>query len=145
MCDAEAEELLGRLFALRDEGDWIESVRAGMRVYLRWWRDRPESSWAYLVEMPKVGDRAASQRAETHERFVQMFTALAARARREQPGLSPVSPAALRVVIAGITDLVAEEVRAGRLERLGELEDELVRLAVRILADDATAERAVRA
>jgi hypothetical protein len=41
-----------------------------------------------------------------------------------------------------ITELVAEEVRAGRTSRLTDLSDEIALLAIRLLADDATAERA---
>ena len=40
-----------------------------------------------------------------------------------------------------ITELVAEEVRAGRTEQLPGLEDELAELAIRLLADDATSAR----
>jgi hypothetical protein len=47
------------------------------------------------------------------------------------------------VFVAGTTGIVAREVAAGRLESLPELEDDLVKLVVTILADDATAERAV--
>jgi hypothetical protein len=47
--------------------------------------------------------------------------------------------------VLAITELVAEEVRAGRAERLHELEDELARLAIRLLSDDATAARALTA
>jgi hypothetical protein len=38
-----------------------------------------------------------------------------------------------------VTELIAAEARAGRVERLGELEDDLVWVMVRMLADDATA------
>jgi hypothetical protein len=47
------------------------------------------------------------------------------------------------VLVVAITELVAEEVRAGRIERLGAMEAELARLAIRLLADDATAARAL--
>jgi hypothetical protein len=50
-----------------------------------------------------------------------------------------VSEAAVRVMTAGQTELVAAEVAEGRLDSLGDLEDELVRLIIRTLADDATA------
>ncbi len=72
-----------------------------------------------------------------------MFTGLGNRARVERPGLPPLSPTAVRVLVAGITDLTAGEVREGRLDRLGELEDDLVHLTLRVLADDATAAGAV--
>jgi hypothetical protein len=53
-----------------------------------------------------------------------------------------VSDAALRIHVAGMTELVASEVAAGRIDRLPQLEDELVHLTIKLLADDATAESA---
>lgn len=143
VCDQDANELLTALFGLGAERDWIDGVRDGMRIYLEHWRARPQASRAYLLEMPAAGPAAAEQRNEVHERFVTMFAALAARARADRPELPPVSPVALRVFVAGTTGIVAREVAAGRLESLPELEDDLVKLVVTILADDATAERAV--
>jgi AcrR family transcriptional regulator len=119
LCDEESEELLARLVEAGAD------VRAGMREYLSWWRERPESSRAYLLELPSAGERAQQQRRETHERFAGMFAALAG---------PSVSRTALRVMVAGITDLVASEVAAGRLDSLGQLEDELVAVVGRTLA-----------
>jgi hypothetical protein len=45
--------------------------------------------------------------------------------------------------VLATTELIADEVRAGRLQRVGELEGELLEFIVRLLADDATARRAV--
>jgi hypothetical protein len=47
-----------------------------------------------------------------------------------------------RVLVVAITELVAEEVRAGRTSQLTDLSDEIALLAIRLLADDATAEQA---
>jgi hypothetical protein len=68
---------------------------------------------------------------------------LGERAREEQPELAPLSPLATRLIVAGITEVVAEEVRAGRIGGLDALADALLYLVLRLLADDATAERAV--
>jgi AcrR family transcriptional regulator len=141
VCDADATELLDALFALGTEADWVDGVREGMRVYLRHWRDRPQASRAYLLEMPSAGAEATAQRNAVHDSFVSMFAALARRARADRPELPPVSRTALRVFVAGTTDLIAAEVAAGRLDKLPELEDELVHLLVRVLADDAAASR----
>jgi len=122
-----ARELLGRLYAEPGE-TWTDGVRAGMRTYLAWWRDRPEVSRAYLVELP------VAQRDEVYEGYRRMFEALAARARLEDPSLPPLSPVAVRVLVAGLTELIADEVRAGRIDRLPELEDDLVDLVVKVLA-----------
>jgi hypothetical protein len=46
------------------------------------------------------------------------------------------------VLVLAITELVAEEVRAGRSESLTDLQNDLARLAIKLLADDATASRA---
>jgi hypothetical protein len=70
-----------------------------------------------------------------------MFADLARRARAEQPDLPPLSPLVPRVLVLAITDVVAEEVRAGRIEQLHELQDDIAQLAVRLLADDVTVAR----
>ena len=72
-----------------------------------------------------------------------MFAALGARAREEQPELPPLSPLATRMIVAGVTEIVADEVRGGRLAGLDALADDLLYLVLRLLADDATAEGAV--
>jgi hypothetical protein len=72
-----------------------------------------------------------------------MFTELGQRARAEQPELPALSPLVVRVLVLAITEVVAEEVRAGRTAQLEELVDELARLSIKLLADDATAAAAV--
>jgi hypothetical protein len=46
------------------------------------------------------------------------------------------------VLVLALTELVAEEVRAGRTSKLTELSQEVAVLAIGLLADDATAARA---
>jgi AcrR family transcriptional regulator len=140
-CREGARELLEHLQAARGE-TWVERVRDGMRTYLRWWSDRPAVSWAYLVELPAAGSRATAERDAVYEGYRALFAALAWLARQEDPALPPLSPLAVRVLVAGLTEVVADEVRAGRIEQLHELEDEFVHLVVRTLADDATAQAA---
>jgi AcrR family transcriptional regulator len=138
-CDESWRELLHALYAQAAEPTWVEALRKGMRVYLRWWQDQPWMSYGYLVELPAAGRRAQEQRDRTYHGFVEMFEALARRARQEQPKLPPLRPLALRILVGGITELVAEEVRAGRLEHLDELEDELTAQVIATLADETTA------
>jgi hypothetical protein len=80
---------------------------------------------AYLTDLPTAGRRAIEQRDRTYEQFGLLFQALAARAREEQPELPPLAPLAIPLLVAGLTDLVGREIRAGRLARLDELEDAL--------------------
>jgi predicted RNA-binding Zn ribbon-like protein len=118
-------------------------MREGARIYLRWWAQRPAFARAYLLSLRTAGERADEQRERTYELFRTMFADLGRRARAEQPELPPLSPLIPRVLVVAITELVAEEVRAGRTERLEDLSVEIARLAIRLLADDATAAAAV--
>ena len=137
--DAAATELLDELFKLAAEPSWTRALRDGMRTYLRWWRERPAFTRAYFIELPSAGAPAVTQRDRQYERFLDLFRGLAARAREEQPELPEASETTLRMLMWGVTELIAAEARAGRVERLGELEDDLVWVMVRMLADDASA------
>lgn len=143
-CDEVADELLSELMQLTSEPDWITALRKGTAVYLGWWERRPAFARAYLLSIPAAGPRAVGQRERTYGLFRAMFVDLARRARAEQPELPPLSPIAPRILVLAITELVAEEVRAGRVQRLSELADDLAELAIRLLADDATARTAAR-
>jgi len=142
VCDQTSEELLGELLELAGEPDWIQAMGEGARRYLRWWEERPTISSAYLLSLPTVGERALRQRERHYAAFRAMFADLGRRARVEQPDLGPLSDLIPRVLVVAITELVAEEVRAGRTSKLTDLSDEIALLAIRLLADDATAERA---
>jgi AcrR family transcriptional regulator len=136
-CDGMAGELLSELVALAVEPDWIQAMREGARIYLRWWAERPAFARAYLLSLRSAGERADEQRERTYELFRAMFIDLGRRARAEQPELPPLSPLVPRLLVAAITELVSEEVRAGRIGQLEQLSGELAGLAIRLLADDA--------
>jgi AcrR family transcriptional regulator len=142
VCDQTSEELLGELIELVSEPDWIQATREGARRYLLWWQERPTISSAYLLSLPTVGEPALRQRERHYAAFRAMFADLGRRARAEQPELGPLSDIVPRVLVLAITELVAEEVRAGRTSKLTELSEEVAALAVRLLADEATASRA---
>lgn len=141
VCDETGEELLDELLALAAEPDWVHAVKEGAYRYLNWWQQRPTIASAYLLSLPIVGERALRQRERQYGAFRAMFAALGARARAEEPGLPPLSDLVPRVLVLAITELVAEEVRGGRTDRLTDHAQELALLAIRLLADDATAER----
>jgi AcrR family transcriptional regulator len=139
-CDEVAGELLSELVTLVSEPDWIHALTKGMGLYLRWWQVRPAFARAYLLSLQHAGERAAQQRERTHQRFEAMFADLGRRARVEQPDLPPLSPLVPRALVVAITDAVAEAVRSGDAAALVPLEPQLTGLAVRLLADDATAQ-----
>jgi len=142
-CDEQATELLNTVLAFAAEPDWIAALRAGMRAYLDWWAQRPAFARAYFIGLPAAGQAAVAQRERAYAQFRQMFVELGRRARAEQPSLPPLGELVPRVLVLTITELVAEEVRAGRTERLPGLEPELVRLAGKLLADDSSVRRAL--
>jgi AcrR family transcriptional regulator len=142
VCDETAQELLGELVELVSEPDWIQAMWRGTRRYLRWWQERPMLSRAYLLSLPAAGERAVAQRERQYAAFRTMFADLGRRARAEQPELPPLGALVPRVLVLVITELVAEEVRAGRTALLTELTDDIALLAIRLLSDEATSQRA---
>jgi AcrR family transcriptional regulator len=140
VCDELAEEVLDELRP-SEPTDWLSGLRTGTQRYLRWWQERPAWSRTYLLEAPAAGPAAREQRQRQYARFQEMFDALAAWGRREQPALPPLWPRASQVIVHSITDLVADEVGAGRIGGLVDLEDDLVFLILTLLADEQTARR----
>jgi AcrR family transcriptional regulator len=134
-CDEEASELLGVVVRFASAPSWTDALRQGTRAYLTWWAERPAFARAYFIGLPAVGDPATAQRERGYARFRDLFRELGRRARTEQPGLPPLPEIAPRVLVLAITELVAEEVRAGRTERLPALEDDVVLMATKLLAD----------
>ena len=134
-CDESNEQLLALLSAEASAATWTEALRRGLRVYLRWWQERPRIAVAYLTDLPTAGRRAIEQRDRTYVQFGLLFEALAGRARKEQPELPPLAPLAVPMLVAGLTELVGREIRFGRLARLHRLEDAIFNQIVRALTN----------
>jgi AcrR family transcriptional regulator len=128
-----AQMLKALVEAAQEEESWLDALRRGTRSYLRWWVDNPRYAAAYLVDLPTAGRRALEQRDRVYAGFATMFEGLAARARAEQPLLPPLPPLAPRLLVMSITELIAQEVRQGRVASLMKLEDQLVRFIVKTL------------
>jgi AcrR family transcriptional regulator len=143
-CDLESTRMLDELYAQAAEDSWLDALRKGTVAYLRWWESHPRFAVAYLVELPTAGRRALEQRDRAYASFEAMFEALAVRARTEQPKLPALPALAPRVLVASITEIVGQEIRAGRVDVLHELEDELVFFIVKTLADERSADLARR-
>jgi AcrR family transcriptional regulator len=128
-----AEMLHALVSAAQREESWLDALRSGTRSYLRWWADNPNYASAYLIHLPSAGRRALEQRDRVYADFAAMFDGLAARARAEQRLIPPLPPLAPRLLVMSITELIAQEVRNGRVAELPELEDQLVRFVVKAL------------
>jgi hypothetical protein len=74
-----------------------------------------------------------------YARFREVFQELGGRARDEQPELPPLDDIVPRVLVLAITERVGEEVRGGRIQQLPGLEEDIVLIAAKLLADDRTA------
>jgi AcrR family transcriptional regulator len=134
LCDELANEMLDEITVIDDrDAGWLEALRTGTARYLRFWQERPSFSRTYLVELPSAGARAVAQRDRQYARFREVFEGLAAWARAEQPDLPQLRPLATRAIVLAVTELIGEEVRAGRTGRLVKLEDEIVSLIVTLL------------
>jgi AcrR family transcriptional regulator len=128
-----AEMLEALVSAAEREESWLDALRSGTRSYLQWWVDNPNYAAAYLVDLPAAGRRALEQRDRVYADFAAMFAGLGTRARAEQPLLPPLPALAPRMLVMAITELIAQEVRNGRVAKLPELEDMLVRFVVKAL------------
>ena len=140
-CDEVAVEILAALAPFDAEPEWTSALLKGVHAYLAWWQERPRFARAHYVELPQAGADAVAQRDRANRQFGELLRRLGLRARREQPELGPLPDLVPRVLVYAFAELVAEEIRAGRLDTLTGLAPELGWLALRLLADDATAER----
>ena len=127
LCDGLASEMLDSL-SRPSAPTWRQTLRAGVADYLCWWQERPAFSRAYLVELPQAGRRAMEQRDRQYARFRELFEQLAAWMRAEDAGLAPLRPLATRATVLAVTEILAEEIRAGRGDHLTDLADGIVDL-----------------
>jgi AcrR family transcriptional regulator len=136
LCDQEAEHL----FRVASIGPPAPSwrIRAAHRTeaYLRWWQERPAFSRAYLVELPFAGPEAIEQRERQSEPYRRMYRAVGRRARIEEPHLRPLPAKAPDILVAGIVDAVAREVRGGRTATLVKLAGPLTSVTIAILSGE---------
>jgi AcrR family transcriptional regulator len=135
LCEELAQQLLEEVFAPRGFTDWREAVRDGAQRYLSHWQSRPLFARAYLIELPTAGTPALEQRAQAYELFSRQFEIVAGWARQREPELAPLHPRATRFLVWSITELVTAEVAADRGDSLLALEDEVVWLIERLLAE----------
>ncbi|MEV4111189.1 TetR/AcrR family transcriptional regulator [Nonomuraea sp. NPDC049695] len=119
LCERDLPELIEEIrTAAASPDDWRVANLRGLRAYLRWWQERPAYAQAYFVELPRAGERAVAQRDRAYHPFIDMVTAMAARARKADPALPPLSATTARLIVYGVTAFVEAEVREGRVAGL---------------------------
>lgn len=134
LCDETARDMFDAVVASAAEPGWRDAVLRGTEAYLEYWRARPAFSRAYFSELPSAGPAAVAQRERASQTFRELFEALSARARVEEPDLPPAQELGPRLLVGGITEIVAAEVRAGRTARLPELRDSMAATIAAVIA-----------
>lgn len=149
LCEALGEELFEQLAPPAEPaGEPLEALAVfneRLRAYLRWWSERPALARAYFVELPAAGTRAIEERARQDERFAGILRGIADRARELWPELPPLRDIELRAASILSRELVAAVVRAGRVEEVEELEDDLRYLLLKLLTSEDLARAAAQA
>jgi AcrR family transcriptional regulator len=103
--------------------DWRAQLRAGIRAYVDALASEPVFARAYLLEIHAAGSAALDERAQATRRFADRYRASFEGAHSIDPSLTPPPRDALLVLCSGTEQLLAERVRSGKLDRVGELED----------------------
>lgn len=116
--------------AVHDVADWREQLRAGLRAYLETLVAEPLFARTYLLEIHAAGVRAQIVRDGALRRFADRYGASFRLALREDPARAMPSDASLFVLAAGVDQLICAHVRAGELEDLLDLTDDLVEVGV---------------
>jgi AcrR family transcriptional regulator len=120
--------------AIRAEhGDWIARLRTGLRAYLETLAGEPRFARTHLFEVHMAGPGAGAARDAALRAFADRYRSSFRAALRERPELRMPSDDALFILSAGVDQLVCSRVRAGELEQLPDLTDELTLTAVAFL------------
>jgi AcrR family transcriptional regulator len=121
--------------AIRAAGsdDWVERLRTGLRAYLETLAGEPRFARTHLFEVHMAGPRAGAARDEALRAFADRYRSSFRAALRERPELRMPSDDALFILSAGVDQLICARVRAGELEQLPNLTDELTLTAVAFL------------
>jgi AcrR family transcriptional regulator len=114
-------------------GNWEERLRTGLRAYLETLAGEPRFARTHLFEVHMAGPRAGAARDEALRAFADRYRSSFRAALRERPELRMPSDDALFILSAGVDQLVCARVRAGALETLPDLTDELTLTAVAFL------------
>jgi AcrR family transcriptional regulator len=136
LCDEEAADLFRVASTGPAAPNWRLRAAQRTEAYLRWWQERPAFSRAYLVELPFAGPPAIEQRERQSEPYRRMYRAVARRARAEEPHLPPMPARAPDILVAGIVDVVARDVRSGRTDSLVARAPELTSATLAILSGE---------
>jgi AcrR family transcriptional regulator len=116
-----------------EQGDWVARLRTGLRAYLETLAGEPRFARTHLFEVHMAGPRAGAARDAALRAFADRYKSSFRAALKERPELRMPSDDALFILSAGVDQLVCARVRAGQLDHLPNLTDELTLTAVAFL------------
>ena len=125
------------------ETDWLARTRAGIGAYLRWLAAEPALARVFLIEVAAAGPRAAACRERLRDRYADLMRELQEEARAGRSALPELPEEVFQALVAAVDDVVVRRIRAGRAERLPELEPLLLYLQVALLAGPELAARSI--
>lgn len=128
--------LLRNLYAVGSSyPDWVEGLRAGTDAMVDWLQKYPEAAPVLFIEMPAAGAEGHARRDRVLDDFTQLLTAVAARARQEEPNLGEIPEWVPALAVTAVVEAVATEIRHGNLLDLHELSGRLLYLQLALLSD----------
>jgi AcrR family transcriptional regulator len=143
LCEELGDELLAHLASFAGGFETpeqaLEALDRGIHAFVSWWPDRPALARAYFVELPVAGPRAIDERERQYARFETILRLIADRARELVPDTPPLREVEVRAASIAGRELIAEQVRAGRVEQVGEIEGDLRYLLLKLLVSDRAA------
>jgi AcrR family transcriptional regulator len=142
--DATTRELIDRMVAVgTSQPRFVEGLRDSVRVYLKFWSERPEAARLCALEVVAAGREALAHRGHTIRSFERLFRTAAERVRLEQPDLPPVPEIVSRAIVAATVELTTQYVREDRVSSLPELERDILYLWLMALAGHEVAAAAL--
>jgi AcrR family transcriptional regulator len=127
--DAIVRELLERMVAVgTSEPSYVESMRNGVRAYLKFWSERPDAARVCTLEVTAAGSEALAHSEQTLRSFRRLYRTIAEQARREQPRLPTVPDIVPRAIVVATLELITDHVREDRVSSLPELENDFLYL-----------------
>ena len=119
---------------LPDDASAEDLLRASLAAYVEFLAEEPAFARAFYVDMPVAGPRAVRHIEAAQHAFARLNRAWHERARRDHPAWPAVPYQAYYALAGATTELVRAEVRRGKIDAAGGLEDTLVALHLAVLA-----------
>lgn len=131
--DVMVDRIRTAIRATAPDANWQERLRTGLRAYLETLSGEPRFARTHLFEVHLAGPKAGAARDEALRAFADRYRSSFRAALAERPELRMPSDDALFILSAGVDQLICARVRAGALDTLPDLTDELTLTAVAFL------------